>query len=82
MSDYYKDKTQRSIEQNREPRNVKNIYIRLIHISFHRVPAAKPNDFSSIRKTYMVGGETHSCELPSAFYTCVMHGVHKHRIKK
>lgn len=27
MSDYYKDKTQRSIEQNREPRNVKYIYI-------------------------------------------------------
>lgn len=26
-SDYYKDKTQRSIEQNRESRNVKKIYI-------------------------------------------------------
>lgn len=55
-SDYYKDKTQRSIEQNRESRNVKkNIYIRLIHISFHMVPAAKPNDFSSICRTHMVG---------------------------
>lgn len=57
MSDYYKDKTQRSIEQNREPRNVKYIYIYIIHISFHMVPAAKPNDFSSIPKTHMVGGE-------------------------
>lgn len=59
MSDYYKDKTQISKEQNREPRNIKYIYIyiRVIHISFHMVSAAKPNDFSSIPKTHMVGGE-------------------------
>lgn len=83
MSDYYKDKTQRSIEQNREPRNVKNIYISdlstLVFIGY-----LLPSLMTSVQsvKTHMVGGETHSCELSSAFYTCVMHGVHKHRIIK